>query len=135
MNCINVSVSMRTAMQNTVLQISQFFSCSCSNTNTVTLSPKLDIAHFIRITKHTQIQNENNSIFFCFQDYLRTCMAQMEAIFEQQLKQQRLLPSYLINITAQNITSNNVLEVPQLTPEKNTKSLAGTPTDVQDVKF
>lgn len=62
-------------------------------------------------------------------------MAQMEAIFEQQLKQQRLLPSYLINITAQNITSNNILEVPQLTPEKNTKSLAGTPTDVQDVKF
>lgn len=74
------------------------------------------------------------------QDYLRTCMAQMETIFEQQLKQQRLLPSYLINITAQNITqnnnnNNNILEVPQLTSEKNSKSQAGTPTDVQDVKF
>lgn len=93
------------------------------------------------------------------QQYLRTCMAQMEMVFEQQLKQQRLMPSYLLSITAQ--TTNNHSANPAANTSSNTshttttqhqpspdtsptgsttsslvsKSQSGTPTDVQDVDF
>ncbi|KAG4065479.1 hypothetical protein HA402_009040 [Bradysia odoriphaga] len=70
------------------------------------------------------------------QEDIRDCMHEMEDVFEKQF-QHHLPASYCINITAQNIKQNNIIEPPQYTPNdnKHSKSQTRTPTDVQDVKL
>lgn len=64
-------------------------------------------------------------------------MHEMEDVFEKQF-QHHLPASYCINITAQNIKQNNIIEPTQYTTpndNKHSKSQSRTPTDVQDVKL
>lgn len=57
-------------------------------------------------------------------------MTEMEDVFKQQIQ----VPSYVINITAQNITQSDILtNITELSDSN--KQQVGKPKDVQDVKL